>query len=135
VGRLMARVHVAGSRRQATARTDLHPAKSTAQHIQHLVDGGFVSSRYMTDFKDVTSRILDLIAGLFDDAEFIRIHGDCHGGNLLDRPGEGIMIIDFDDMMVGPPIQDLWLLLPDRADRCQGELTLLIQGYEQFRDF
>ena len=89
----------------------------------------------MPDFKDVASRILDLITGLFDDVEFIRIHGDCHGGNLLDRPGEGIMIIDFDDMMVGPPIQDLWLLLPDRADRCQGELTLLIQGYEQFRDF
>ena len=45
------------------------------------------------------------------------------------------MVIDFDDMMVGPPVQDLWLLLPDRADRCQAELTLLLQGYEQFRDF
>ena len=45
------------------------------------------------------------------------------------------MIIDFDDMMVGPAVQDLWLLLPDRADHCQRELSLLLRGYEQFRDF
>ena len=135
VGRLMGRVHVVGSRRKAAARTDLHPSQSTADHIRHLGDNGFVTPRYEGEFKDITSRILDRITGLFDDAEFIRIHGDCHGGNLLDRPGEGIMVIDFDDMMVGPPVQDLWLLLPDHADRCQGELTLLIQGYEQFRDF
>ena len=45
------------------------------------------------------------------------------------------MIIDFDDMMVGPAIQDLWLLLPDRADQCRREMDLLPTGYEQFRDF
>jgi Ser/Thr protein kinase RdoA (MazF antagonist) len=135
VGRLMGRVHVVGSRRKAAARTDLHPSRSTAQHIEHLVNNGFVTPRYVNEFRDAASRILDVITGLFDDAEFIRIHGDCHCGNLLNRPGEGIMVIDFDDMMVGPPVQDLWLLLPDRADRCQAELTLLLEGYEQFRDF
>ena len=50
VGRLMGRVHVTGSRRQAGSRTDLHPARSTAQHIQHLVDDGFVTPRYVRDF-------------------------------------------------------------------------------------
>lgn len=135
VGRLMGRVHVAGSRRQAANREDLHPAQSTAKHVQLLIDEGHVAPRYVREFKDATGQILELITDLFDDVEFMRIHGDCHCGNLLDRPGEGIMIIDFDDMMVGPPVQDLWLLLPDRADRCQSELTLLIQGYEQFRDF
>lgn len=135
VGRLLGRVHVAGSRKEAKERTNLHPELSTEGHINHLLDNGFVTPQYLSEFKDVSYRILDLISDLFDDTEFIRIHGDCHCGNLLSRPGEGIMIIDFDDMMVGPPTQDLWLLLPDRADRCQRELDLLLRGYRMFREF
>lgn len=135
VGRLLGRVHMVGSRREAKARTDLHPGRSIAEHVNHLINNKFVTPRYVKDFKAATTSILDLITPLFDDAEFIRIHGDCHCGNLLDRPGEGIMIIDFDDMMVGPPVQDLWLLLPDRADQCRRELDLLLKGYEQFREF
>lgn len=135
VGRLLGRVHVTGSRREAHARTNLHPDVSTASHIDHLLDNGFVTPRYRDAFDDVTSRILDRIVDLFDDVEFIRIHGDCHCGNLLNRPGEGIMMIDFDDMMVGPPVQDFWLLLPGRADECRRELNLLLRGYGQFREF
>lgn len=135
VGRLLGRVHVAGSRKGAEYRTDLHPEESTREQIEHLLDNGFVTPRHESEFEDVAFRILDRISGHFDDAEFIRIHGDCHCGNLLNRPGEGIMIIDFDDMMVGPPVQDLWLLLPDRVDRCKRELDLLLRGYEMFREF
>ncbi|MDP6524972.1 MAG: serine/threonine protein kinase [Kiritimatiellia bacterium] len=135
VGRLLGRVHVAGSAKEASARTDLHPSESTADHLEHLNSGGFVTAQRKSDFKDVTSRIVELITDLFDDAEFIRIHGDCHCGNLLNRPGEGIMMIDFDDMMMGPPVQDFWLLLPDRANNCRRELDLLLRGYEMFREF
>jgi len=135
VGRLLGRIHTAGSRRTAPARTDLHPSRSTAAHVKLLVDEGFVTPRHAPAFGDVTSRILERITGLFEDVEFIRIHGDCHSGNLLDRPGEGIMVIDFDDMMMGPAVQDMWLLLPDRADKCRHELDLLIEGYGQFREF
>jgi len=135
VGRLLGRVHTTGSRRKAPARTDLHPKSSTAAYISHLLEGGFVTPRQQDEFREVTSAILAAITGLFEDIEFIRIHGDCHCGNLLDRPGEGIMIIDFDDMMVGPAVQDLWLLLPDVADKSRRELDLLMTGYEQFREF
>ena len=135
VGRLLGRVHVTGSRRVATARTVLHPEHSTAAHLKHLTEGGFVTPRMLPGFKDVTSLILDEIRELFNDVEFIRIHGDCHCGNLLNRPGEGIMVIDFDDMMSGPPIQDFWLLLPDHAANCRRELDLLLRGYEMFREF
>ena len=135
VGRLLGRVHVTGSRAEATARTNLHPARSTAKHIETLLDNGFVTPSHESAFREVTSQIMDEIADLFDDAEFIRIHGDCHCGNLLNRPGEGIMMIDFDDMMVGPPVQDMWLLLPGLVHECQRELNLLLRGYEQFREF
>ena len=135
VGRLMGRVHVVASRGDAPARTDLHPHCSTEAHLAHLLENGFVTPRFENEFLTIADELMDLIGDLFDDAEFIRIHGDCHCGNLLHRPGEGIMIIDFDDMMVGPPVQDLWLLLPDRADRCRRELDLLLRGYELFREF
>lgn len=135
VGRLLGRVHVAGSRQQASERTNIHPATSTKEHLRYLTDNDFVTPQCRSEFKDVTSRILEMITPLFDGVEFIRIHGDCHCGNLLNRPGEGIMIIDFDDMMVGPPVQDLWLLLPDRADQCRREIELLVRGYEMFREF
>jgi Ser/Thr protein kinase RdoA (MazF antagonist) len=135
VGQLLGRVHVAGARGTAPNRTRLHPHHCTEPEVRHLVDHGFVTPRYRAEFEDITSRLLRLIAPLFDDLDFIRLHGDCHRGNLLDRPGEGLMVIDFDDMMMGPPIQDLWLLLPDRLEHCRRELDLLLRGYEMFRDF
>ena len=64
-----------------------------------------------------------------------RIHGDFHRGNLLERPREGLMVIDFDDMMIGPPVQDLWLMLPGRKDESRRELQLLLEGYEDFGPF
>jgi len=45
------------------------------------------------------------------------------------------MLIDFDDMATGPAVQDLWMLLPDRADRCRREINLILEGYETFQEF
>lgn len=135
LGRIVARIHNAGKRRQAHARVKLHPELSTESDIRQLVGNGFVSPRHVRTFQDVGNRLMDLSAGLFEDIEFTRLHGDCHRGNILYRPQEGLMMIDFDDMMTGPPIQDLWLLLPDHAENCRLEIDLILEGYELFRKF
>jgi Ser/Thr protein kinase RdoA (MazF antagonist) len=135
VGRLVGRVHAVGRRADAPDRTRLHPSVFMQEHLRQLRDGGFITPRLRDEFAGVAGHILDLIVPLFDEVEFHRIHGDCHGGNLLNRPDDGLVLIDFDDMMMGPAVQDLWLLLPDRADRCARELGLLLQGYEQFLEF
>lgn len=135
VGRLIGRVHVAGSRREALSRTDLHPGATISEHVDHLLDGGFIAGEQADAFDDIAHTILDRIHDEFDDAEFIRIHGDCHCGNVLDRLDEGLAIIDFDDMMMGPPVQDLWLILPGRLTDCRHEWNQMITGYEQFREF
>jgi Ser/Thr protein kinase RdoA (MazF antagonist) len=67
--------------------------------------------------------------------DFIRVHGDFHSGNILDRPDEGLMLMDFDDMAMSLPIQDLWLLLPDHAPEAGKELAAIIEGYREFRAF
>ena len=135
LGNIVARIHLAGSQRDAPNRLRLHPATATQAEIDYLLKGDLVSSTVRSEFKSVCYEILDTITPLFDDIEYIRVHGDCHRGNLLDRPDDGIMVIDFDDMMIAPPIQDLWLLLPGHAQDCASEIDLLLAGYEQFRDF
>jgi Ser/Thr protein kinase RdoA (MazF antagonist) len=66
---------------------------------------------------------------------FFRIHGDFHIGNLLERPGEGLTAIDFDDMVHGPAVQDVWMLLPNSALESTVELEDFLRGYEMFLEF
>lgn len=135
MGRVIARMHIAGEKRKAASRLELNPLKSTQKDIEHLLSGNYISPDYVDSFKDVTKKIIDSCKDRFEDVRNLRIHGDCHQKNLIFRPGEGIMIIDFDDMMSGPSVQDLWLLLPDHANRSQTEINLILDGYEQFREF
>ena len=79
--------------------------------------------------------LLRQLGAEFRAGETIRLHGDCHKGNILERPDEGLMMIDFDDMLSGPPVQDLWLLLPGTTESCRAELELLLRGYESIREF
>lgn len=135
LGNIVARLHLAGGQRDAPNRLKLHPSTATAKEVNYLLGNNLVADSSEVEFRDICQEILELITDLFDNQEYIRVHGDCHRGNLLDRPDEGIMVIDFDDMMTAPPVQDLWLLLPGHAQDCPLEIDLLLEGYEQFRDF
>jgi len=134
VGRLVGRLHNVGARKRASARLTLSPAKSTADDVAHLLDNNFVSPSMSREFELTTNEIVSLVEDLFDESEFIRVHGDLHRGNILERPGEGLLMIDFDDMLNGPPVQDLWLLLPDHMPDARREFDLIIDGYEEFRE-
>lgn len=133
LGRLVGRIHLAGSRRDAENRLQMHPTTTTVPEIEQLLS--FMSPHQADRFKDVTSRIVEIALREFEDVELQRIHGDCHRANILERPDEGLMVIDFDDMVMGPPVQDIWLLLPDHANHVRHEINLILEGYEQFMDF
>jgi Ser/Thr protein kinase RdoA (MazF antagonist) len=135
MGRLIGRIHVAGAKNTAPARIKLHPALSMMDDVRQLIDGGFVSPIYSKSFEKICGEILEISEPLFSDSETIRLHGDCHLKNFLHRPGEGILVIDFDDMLTGPPVQDLWLILSDYETKCRREIHLILEGYEQFREF
>lgn len=135
LGRIVGRIHTVGSRCAAGARVTLTPEVSTTADVAHLTESKLVSQRYRSGFAQLAEQVLSVITPVFSAAELIRVHGDCHYGNILERPGEGLMVIDFDDMAMGPPVQDLWLLLPDRTERCERELGLILDGYTMFRDF
>lgn len=135
LGSVIGRIHMVGSREPADNRIVMTPETSTEMDIKFLYEGNIVTQCYKTEFDDVLKLVQELIFGLFDDIELIRIHGDCHRANILERPGEGLMVIDFDDMVMGPPVQDMWLLLPDHAEQSKREIELILDGYEQFREF
>jgi Ser/Thr protein kinase RdoA (MazF antagonist) len=135
VGAIISRMHQAGSEKEASNRIILDPSLSTTQDIKDLINSGLIPTGYLKDFEKITTDILEIITPLFSEVEKIRIHADCHLGNILDRPGEGLLLIDFDDMAMGPAIHDLWLLLPGSLKESKKEMNLLIEGYEQFRSF
>jgi Ser/Thr protein kinase RdoA (MazF antagonist) len=135
VGGIIGRIHAAGAKKEAPHRVRLHPGISTRADIEFLLEGGFIHPESRDPFRELCFQILEEITGLFDGVEYIRIHGDCHRGNIIERPGEGLMVIDLDDMMTGPPVHDLWLMLPDHYTRAKREIELIMTGYEEFREF
>ncbi|KMQ49786.1 serine/threonine protein kinase [Chitinispirillum alkaliphilum] len=134
LGSLIARMHLAGEKRKASARVIIDPSLSTANDIEYLCDN-VIPARFAAQYRDIGRYLIDISAPLVESSEKIRIHGDCHRANIMDRLEEGYILIDFDDMAMGPAVQDIWLLLPDRADACKREIELFLEGYERFRFF
>lgn len=135
LGAVAGRVHATAIRRESFHRIRCTPQESTQGFLRELETSGVIHPEFRDEFLSVAKQAVEWIAPLFEGVELHRIHGDFHRGNILDRPGEGLLVVDFDDMMVGPAVQDLWLLLPDRAHAVRRELNLLLEGYETFREF
>ncbi len=135
LGRLIARVHMVGERHAVRDRMTLHPRHSMQLHLAMILQSGLIQPDLAVSYSEAVQGVADLIAPLFDDIPTIRIHGDCHQQNIIYRPGEGFFVIDFDDMVTGPAIQDIWMLLPGRVQDVRYELELFMDGYETFREF
>jgi Ser/Thr protein kinase RdoA (MazF antagonist) len=129
LGRLIARMHAVGVRREAPSRLLLTPETYGKASIDCLLEAGFPGAGLDHRFREVAERILEAARVAFKDQPLQRIHGDCHAGNVLWNEKTGPFFIDFDDMVTGPRIQDLWLLSPD-----PGSLEELIEGYHQMGD-
>ena len=138
-GSLIGRIHAAGNIRNSNHRIVLDPSESTRKDIDEILNGKYIHGSFKTDFKNITDSILDLIIPMFTEIKIQRIHGDCHVGNILCRPAQDgndhLMVIDFDDMAMGPAVHDLWLLLPGSFTESHQEFNLLVEGYEQFFPF
>jgi len=135
LGRLLARVHMVGSRRAPRDRIRLNPQGATAAQMDYILRSGLIPRECRQEYEAVARETVELVSPLFEDAPAIRIHGDCHFQNLIFRPGESFYVIDFDDMAVGPPVQDVWMLLPGRLQDARREMDGFLDGYEVFREF
>lgn len=132
LGAIVGRMHKTGQKYDAKHRITLHPTKTTRDDVDFLIDQDLIPEPYKSEFIRLTDRLIEIITPLFNNVPLHRIHGDCHAGNILERGEEGLMLIDFDDMVTGPAINDLWLLLPGYHRDCLKEMELLLEGYSQF---
>lgn len=135
IGRLLARIHLIGATHKESKRITWQPSVATQHHLETLLKTDYLLPDFEKSFKQVAELFIKKAEPKFKNQEFLLLHGDCHKGNLIHRPNEGIYIVDFDDICFGPPIQDLWLLLPDAPENCENELEWLLKGYELFRPF
>lgn len=135
LGRLLARIHLIGALHKTSLRITWRPSVATQHHLEVLLGTDYLLPDFQKSFRHIVELFIERADHRFNHQEFILLHGDCHKGNLIHRPGEGVFIVDFDDLCLGPPVQDLWLLLPDTPDKCQNELSWFFKGYELFLPF
>jgi len=135
LGRLIGRVHAVGAVRLPEERITMAPDRSTRTQVDSLLVSNLIPAEMRQEFKELTDALITEITPLFDHTRMIRIHGDCHFSNLIYLPGKSFYIIDFDDMAVGPPVQDFWMLLPGVKEDSWREINLFLEGYETFMDF
>jgi Ser/Thr protein kinase RdoA (MazF antagonist) len=136
IGRFLGRIHAVGATHPFKERPALNPQTFGAEPRAFLLDSGFVPAELLEAWKAVTEQALFLVEKSFERAgetNAIRLHGDCHPGNILWTPG-GPHFVDLDDARMGPAVQDLWMLLSgDRATQTRA-LSDVLAGYEDFRE-
>ncbi|MCY4011951.1 MAG: serine/threonine protein kinase [Gammaproteobacteria bacterium] len=141
LGHALGRLHAVGASRAFVHRARLSVETLGRRSVDFLVASGFVDVELLPAYEAVARQLVERIEPTMMDVPGIRIHGDCHLGNLLmrddaDAPlGARPNFVDFDDTVTGPPIQDLWMLLAGDAAERSGQLRELVSAYEAFHDF
>ncbi|MDC5821870.1 serine/threonine protein kinase [Vibrio europaeus] len=134
VGRFLGRIHKVGSKQVFQHRPTIGLEEYVYQPRKLLEHSQFIPMHLENAFfNDLDLLIKSLENHWADSTSLIRLHGDCHPGNILWR--DGPMFVDLDDSRNGPAIQDLWMLLNgERADKLM-QLDILLEAYQEFNDF
>ncbi len=134
LGRMVARIHNVGEMEDAPDRPELTPDTYGRSNLEFLREHEIVPEDARENYLATAEVLLERIDPIFAHVPMHRIHGDCHLGNLL-WTDTGPTFLDFDDMVVGPAAQDLWLLVPSSDDYGARQRDKLLEGYRDFRDF
>lgn len=136
IGRFIGRIHQTGASRGFEHRPTLTPSGYGGEAARFLIDEGLLPDEFRRHYRELTAQLLARVDRAFAEIapETIRLHGDCHAGNIL-WTDQGPHFVDLDDCRNGPAIQDLWMLLHgDRAEMSL-QMSCLLDGYRTFMDF
>jgi Ser/Thr protein kinase RdoA (MazF antagonist) len=137
LGMLAGRMHNAGARRPAEHRLRLAADTFIRDDVAWLDSHDTLPRHLRQRYPGAALAIAEVVDRRLAEVpidRFHRIHGDLHLGNLLLRDGV-LRVLDFDDMVIGPAVQDLWLALPGRDPQTLALREAFLAGYEQFRAF
>lgn len=137
LGRFIGRIHAVGQLEPFHHRPTLDIASFGEEPVEYLLVHDFIPAEFREVYRGVVAHALDGVRRCFDRAgavRHLRLHGDCHAGNVL-WTDAGPHFVDFDDSRMGPAVQDLWMLLSGERAEQQRQFGDLLAGYEDFCDF
>ena len=136
MGRYLARMHTVGAGRPFEYRPAINVGSFGTESVAY-VSGNCIPEDLRAAYESLTVDLLRLCDERFTickDVRILRVHGDCHHGNILWR-GDAPHFVDFDDARTGPAIQDLWMMLSGSQSAQEQQLDHILKGYREFRDF
>lgn len=136
LGRSLGRLHAIGAQHDFKYRPAITVESYGRGSREFLLNNQCIPSSLVDSYATLTRDILEQVDSIFESTphQAIRLHADCHLGNILWRDDRAVFV-DFDDCRMGPAVQDLWMLLSgDRLEQTQ-QLEALLEGYEMFYDF
>jgi Ser/Thr protein kinase RdoA (MazF antagonist) len=136
IGSFLGRLHAIGAARRFEQRITLDIGGLGSAAVQAVVSGRHLPPELEAPWQQVAATVLAHCRSLEEavgPVTVLRLHGDCHLGNIL-WTDAGPHFVDLDDAMNGPAVQDLWMLLAGDAATARRQTVALIDGYEQFRD-
>ena len=136
-GRTLGRIHQIGAQRPFQVRPRLGIQRLGWEARRQVLAGGLLPEYLHERYESVSATLLEKVEQAFLEAgevRDIRIHGDCHMGNLLWNE-RGPVLVDLDDCAMGPRVQDLWMMLSGSGSEQQRQWAELLEGYQQFTDF
>ena len=137
IGRFIGRIHSVGALSDFKHRPTLNIDTFGEEPSAYLLNEGMMPKELESVYRGVVAQALDGVRRCYDragDVAMLRLHGDCHMGNLL-WTDAGPHFVDFDDSRMGPSIQDLWMMLSGDQDEMQKQFNEILVGYEDFYDF
>ena len=137
IGRFLGRIHGRGGAARFRHRPRLTIARLGEESVRDVLAGPHLPAELRPAYQAATAAALDQVRAIFDavgTVREIRLHGDCHHGNIL-WTESGPHFVDLDDCMQGPAVQDLWMLLSGSRDDMTRQLAVLLEGYEDFAEF
>ncbi|HQT27260.1 MAG TPA: serine/threonine protein kinase [Burkholderiales bacterium] len=137
MGRFLGRIHAIGGLEAYRHRPSINLETFGIEPGNYLISHDFIPRDLLEAYGTTLNFALDGVKRAFEragDCRPIRLHGDCHAGNVL-WTEEGPHFVDFDDSRMGPAIQDIWLLLSGERPEMTRQIVSLLSGYEDFCDF
>ncbi len=137
MGRFIGRIHAMGATQPFKHRPTLDIESFAVQPRRFLLEHDFIPNHLLEAYQSLTTDLITQIEQCFEragDVQHLRLHGDCHPGNIL-WTDAGPHVVDFDDARMGPAIQDLWMFLSGDRSYMTARLADVLEGYTQFYDF
>jgi Ser/Thr protein kinase RdoA (MazF antagonist) len=136
LGRFIGRIHAVGASRAYAVRPALDVESYGVEPSQWLLDQRWLPADLEGVYRGVVAQALDGVRACYARAgalRAIRLHGDCHEGNVL-WTDAGPHFVDFDDSRSGPAVQDLWMLVSGTRAEMQLQMADIVDGYEDFAE-